>query len=142
MDTLGKTIGKVNFVPKGWGYELIIANNPFYCGKLLHFVAGKKCSVHIHRIKQESFFLRKGRMEIFYFDDEPSLQAILKKEKSQEDAASKIYELMEKVTLTQGMSFEVPVGRVHQMLALEDSELFEFSTQDFPSDSYRILKGD
>jgi hypothetical protein len=31
---------------------------------------------------------------------------------------------------------------VHQMEALEDSELFEFSTQHFESDSYRLVKGD
>jgi len=30
----------------------------------------------------------------------------------------------------------------HQMLALEDSELFEFSTQHFEDDSYRIIRGD
>jgi len=28
------------------------------------------------------------------------------------------------------------------MIALEDSELFEFSTQHFDEDSYRIIKGD
>ena len=33
-------------------------------------------------------------------------------------------------------------GLRHQMLALKDSELFEFSTQHFDSDSHRIIKGD
>jgi hypothetical protein len=28
------------------------------------------------------------------------------------------------------------------MLALEDSELYEFSTEHFESDSYRLMKGD
>jgi len=28
------------------------------------------------------------------------------------------------------------------MIAIEDTELFEFSTQHFDSDSYRIQKGD
>jgi len=28
------------------------------------------------------------------------------------------------------------------MIALEDSELFEFSTQHFDEDSHRIIKGD
>ena len=37
---------------------------------------------------------------------------------------------------------EIPPGLVHQMLALETSELFEFSTQHFDTDSYRIKKGD
>ena len=29
---------------KGWGYELWIVNNNLYCGKILHFNNGKKCS--------------------------------------------------------------------------------------------------
>ena len=37
---------------------------------------------------------------------------------------------------------EIPVGLVHQMEALEDSELFEFSTEHFDEDSYRITKGE
>lgn len=35
----------------------------------------------------------------------------------------------------------VPPGLVHQMEALEDAELFEFSTQHFRSDSY-VLTGE
>jgi len=31
---------------------------------------------------------------------------------------------------------------VHQMEALENAELYEFSTQHFNSDSHRLVKGD
>lgn len=48
----------------------------------------------------------------------------------------------EEVILNPGDSFHVYVGLKHQMIALEDSELFEFSTQHFEDDSYRIEKGD
>ena len=44
--------------------------------------------------------------------------------------------------LEPGEAFYVYIGLRHQMVALEDSELFEFSTQHFDSDSYRIKKGD
>ena len=44
--------------------------------------------------------------------------------------------------LNPGDNFHVYRGLRHQMLALEDSELFEFSTQHFDSDSHRIQKGD
>ena len=44
--------------------------------------------------------------------------------------------------LNPGDSFHVYRGLKHQMLALEDSELFEFSTEHFDSDSYRVQKGD
>ena len=44
--------------------------------------------------------------------------------------------------LDKGDSFHVHRGLRHRMLALEDTELFEFSTQHFDSDSHRIEKGD
>jgi len=44
--------------------------------------------------------------------------------------------------LSKGDHFHIPVGLVHKMTALEDTELFEFSTQHLDEDSYRIEKGD
>jgi quercetin dioxygenase-like cupin family protein len=44
--------------------------------------------------------------------------------------------------LNAGDSFHIYTGLKHQMIALEDCELFEFSTQHFEDDSYRIVKGD
>ena len=46
------------------------------------------------------------------------------------------------VTLGPGDNFHVYRGLRHQMIAIEDTELFEFSTQHFDEDSHRILKGD
>jgi mannose-6-phosphate isomerase-like protein (cupin superfamily) len=112
--------------PKGWGYEDWIANNNLYCGKLLFFNKGKKCSIHYHKDKHETFFLQSGKMQILLSD-------------SLED-----YEKGKTTTilLEKGDSLEIWSGRVHQMLALEDSELFEFSTHHEEEDSYRIVKGD
>ena len=44
--------------------------------------------------------------------------------------------------LERGDNFHVYRGLRHQMIALEDTELFEFSTQHFDEDSHRIKKGD
>ena len=46
------------------------------------------------------------------------------------------------LVLKAGDNFHVYRGLRHQMIALEDTELFEFSTQHFDSDSYRVVKGD
>ena len=43
-------------VEKGWGYEIWIVNKPEYCGKLLYFNEGKRCSWHHHKIKDEVLF--------------------------------------------------------------------------------------
>mgnify|MGYP003112081588 FL=1 len=110
-------------VDKGWGWERWIVNKEEYCGKLLYFNAGKKCSWHHHKIKDEVFYLQSGKMTVYYSDNDDL-----------EKAEQKI--------LNPGDNFYVYTGLRHQMVALEDSELFEFSTQHFDSDSYRILKGD
>ena len=51
-------------------------------------------------------------------------------------------EMANELILNAGDSFHVYTGLKHQMIALEDCELFEFSTQHFEDDSYRIIKGD
>jgi mannose-6-phosphate isomerase-like protein (cupin superfamily) len=109
--------------PKGWGYEKWIVNNQLYCGKLLFFNENKKCSFHFHKVKTETFYLQRGLIKVLHsFGDDITLT--------------------EEVVLEPGDSFHVPVGLRHQMIAMENSELFEFSTQHFEEDSYRIVKGD
>jgi ribosomal protein L16 Arg81 hydroxylase len=51
-------------------------------------------------------------------------------------------DLSEKKVLRKGDKFHVPIGLRHRMYALEDTELFEFSTQHFDEDSYRLIQGD
>ena len=113
----------IRYVKKGWGYEKWIINKSEYCGKLLFFKQNKKCSWHYHKLKDEVFYLQSGKMIVKY---------------SKDDNIEKAKEIM----LEPGMNFYVHPGLRHQMIALEDSELFEFSTQHFDSDSYRVLKGD
>ena len=110
-------------VDKGWGWERWIVNKEEYCGKLLYFEEGKKCSWHYHKIKDEVFYLQSGKM-IVKFSDEDNLGKA------------------DEVVLMPGDNFYVYTGLRHQMMAIENSELFEFSTQHFDSDSYRIAKGD
>jgi mannose-6-phosphate isomerase-like protein (cupin superfamily) len=113
----------VHFVKKGWGSELWLANGELYCGKILRFDQGKKCSMHYHKIKTETFYLHSGRL-------------ILRIMNSAEA------EVVEELVLEAGQCMDIPPGLVHQMEALEDAELFEFSTEHFEEDSYRLIKGD
>lgn len=117
------TSSKIKFVPKGWGFEKWIVNNKEYCGKLLYFVKGKKCSWHYHILKDETFYLQSGKIVLKYSDnDEISLS--------------------KEIILTRGDKFHVYRGLRHQMMAIEDTELYEFSTQHFEEDSIRIIRGD
>ena len=110
-------------VDKGWGWERWIVNKPEYCGKLLYFDKDKRCSWHYHILIYEVFYLQSGKMLVKY---------------SESDELENATELV----LNAGENFHVYRGLRHQMIALEDSELFEFSTQHFDSDSHRIQKGD
>jgi len=114
---------EINFVPKGWGFEKWIVNCEQYCGKLLYFVKGKRCSWHYHKLKDEVFYVQSGKILVKYSDDDDLADA-------------------SEIILERGDNFHVSTGLRHQMIALEDTELFEFSTQHFDSDSYRIIKGD
>ena len=113
----------VNYVPKGWGFEKWIVNCEEYCGKLLYFVKGKRCSWHYHKLKDEVFYIQSGKVLVKY---------------STEDDI----ESADEIILNKGDRFHVYRGLRHQMIALEDTELYEFSTQHFDSDSHRIQKGD
>ena len=114
---------EIKRVEKGWGHELWIVNKKEYCGKLLFFKKGKMCSWHHHNIKDEVFYLQSGKIRVLFgWDDE-------------------ISKSKEKILLP-GENFYIPTGLRHRMIALEDSELFEFSTQHFDEDSIRVQKGD
>ena len=52
--------------PKGWGYEKWIVNNDLYCGKVLFFERGKKCSWHYHKVKDETFYVQSGEILLRY----------------------------------------------------------------------------
>ena len=114
---------QMTYVSKGWGFERWIVNCEEYCGKLLFFEKGKRCSWHFHKIKDEVFYLQSGKMIVKYSDEDDLENA-------------------EELVLNAGDNFHIYTGLRHQMIALEDSELFEFSTQHFDSDSHRIVKGD
>ncbi|HCH46000.1 MAG TPA: hypothetical protein DEV63_16425, partial [Algoriphagus sp.] len=57
-------------VDKGWGWERWICNGPEYCGKLLFFNKGKRCSWHFHKIKDEVFYLQSGKLMVYYSDED------------------------------------------------------------------------
>lgn len=108
----------IHKVTKTWGYELWIANSALYCGKMLHFNAGKRCSLHYHKLKDETFYLHSGHVVVKLLGPAQDSE----------------------VRLLPGDSLHIPPGTLHQIEALADSDLYEFSTEHFDSDSYRISR--
>jgi hypothetical protein len=114
---------KREIVDKGWGYEEILINTSKYCSKILHMNKGKKLSWHYHNVKDETFYVENGKVILYYGYD---------------NDISKAY----KKILNPGETFHIPTGLIHRLEALENSRVFEFSTQHFDDDSYRLEKGD
>ena len=109
-------------VEKGWGHEIIFVNNESYCGKILHFKTGGKFSMHYHMIKKESWYVSSGKFVFKYID---TRNADIKTE-----------------TLDVGDVVTNEIGQPHQIICLEEGDIFEVSTTHFDSDSYRVFKGD
>ena len=107
----------MKFVPKKWGYELWIVNNEKYCGKILFVKAGQSFSMHMHKIKDEVLYCSEGECEFRYsLTGEPALRCLL---------------------LNKGKAFHVTPGLWHQLTAITDTTIIEFSTQHFDEDSYK-----
>jgi mannose-6-phosphate isomerase-like protein (cupin superfamily) len=116
-----QTLGKVD---KGWGFEIIFANNDKYCGKLLVFErAGAKTSLVFHKEKSKSWFINAGKFKITYIDVNTG--------------ETKQSELVEGQTADFGM-----LGP-HQVEALlPGSIIFEVGTSDYVEDRFRLAPGD
>ncbi len=105
-------------VPKLWGHEEWIVNDSKYCGKKLVFKErGYACSLHFHKIKDETFYISKGSVLV-----------------ELEDGNKKWSRIM-----TPGDVQRILPGINHRIIALEPAEVMEFSTYHRDDDSYRII---
>jgi len=111
----------VEIVPKGWGKEIIFVNNDEYCGKLLCFEKDKKFSMHYHIKKKETWYVSKGSFILIWIETDKGI------------THSEYLKVGDVITNER--------GEPHQLIALEDSEVFEVSTKHYDEDSFRMWKG-
>ena len=109
-------------VVKGWGKEIIFVNNDDYCGKILCFDKGKRFSMHYHLKKKETWYVNKGTFLLIWIKTENGITYTEE--------------------LNPGDVITNERGDPHQLIALEDAEVFEVSTKHYDDDSFRIWKGD
>jgi streptogramin lyase len=116
-----QTIGKVD---KGWGFELVFANNEKYAGKLLVFErAGSKTSMVFHREKHKSWFINSGKFKITLIDI----------------TSGQVKESY----LQEGQTADFGALGPHQIEALVDNSIiFEVGTADYIEDRFRLSPGD
>ncbi len=94
-------------VEKPWGHEEIWAETDRYLGKILSIRRGERLSLQLHRQKDESIYVLRGRLKL-----------------TLETAAGEL----EDEELEPGDARRVFPGRRHRFEAIEDTELLEVST--------------
>lgn len=102
---------KIKIVEKEWGREIWMANTEKYCGKKLILRKGKRCSLHYHKKKDETFYLDSGRVLMEVNGEEMIMQ--------------------------KGEATRIFPGVQHRFSGLEESIIIEISTHHEDSDSYR-----
>ena len=116
-----QTLGKVD---KGWGFELVFANNDKYCGKLLIFErAGAKTSLVFHKEKAKSWFINAGKFKGKFIDVSTGE--------------------MKEAVLEEGQTADFGQLGPHQIESLmPNSIIFEVGTGDYIEDRFRLAPGD
>lgn len=111
-------------VNKGWGFEIVFANNDKYCGKILVFnKAGAKTSLVLHKEKSKTWFVNAGKFKATFIDVK--------------DGTTK------ETVLEEGQTAEFHQLAPHQIEALVDgSIIFEVGTADYVEDRLRLAPGD
>ncbi len=94
-------------VDKPWGHELIWAHTDKYVGKILVIETGKRLSLQVHELKDESILVISGRLRLHHGELGRELGT---------------------TEMGPGDHRRIPVGMVHRFEAIERCELIEVST--------------
>ena len=93
-------------VDKPWGYELVWANTDRYAGKIIHIEPGHLLSLQYHEKKDETIYVLRGEIIFRVTEDETLIER----------------------RMVEGESYHITPGTVHQMEAVQASDLLEAST--------------
>lgn len=111
-------------IEKGWGFEVVWANNDHYSGKILVFEkAGSRTSMVFHKDRKKSWFVNAGRFKLTYVDVKTGS--------------------IQEAVLEEGQTCDFSEVSPHQLEALaQGSIIFEVGTSDHEEDRFRISPGD
>ncbi len=120
-----KTIDKNTFVntpffrkvDKPWGYEMIFTPEDLpYTGKLMHINAGKRLSLQVHDVKQETQILIQGQCNSLVENPDGEMTTI---------------------EMVPHQGYTMMVGQKHRLQAVTDCDVLEVSTPEL-GNTYRL----
>jgi mannose-6-phosphate isomerase len=94
-------------VDKPWGWEILWAETPHYCGKILHIAAGKRISLQYHDEKIETQCLLNGRALLLIEDADHALREI---------------------EMEPGKGYTIHPFQRHRLIGITDADVLEVST--------------
>lgn len=104
----------IKVVHKDWGEEHWIVNNEKYCGKKMLIKQGFYSSYHKHKIKEETFYILDGELEVIHEG--------------------------KYLKLGKGETLHLKPEGYHSFRAIQNTIFFEFATQHLDEDNYRLTK--
>jgi len=108
-------MSQIKRVKKVWGKEVWMANTELYCGKLLILDYGKRCSVHYHKNKDETFYILKGKVLMETWKNNQFEERVMNEKES----------------------IRIKKYIKHRFSGLKDSVIIEISTHHEDEDSHR-----
>jgi len=106
----------MRLVEKPWGNEMIWAETEKYIGKILNVRAGQMLSLQYHENKDESLYVRTGKIDVLIQDEHGNMITH---------------------TIQQYRGIRIPPKTIHRIIAVIDSEILEVSTA-HPDDVVRL----
>jgi mannose-6-phosphate isomerase len=94
-------------VEKPWGFELIWAHTDRYAGKLIVVETGRRLSLQLHRVKDETIYVATGKLRLHLENDDGEIATR---------------------EMGPGDHCRIPDGRRHRFEAIERVEIVEVST--------------
>lgn len=113
MNLLDEFMKTLPYTSKVWGGEYLIVNDDKYCAKFLKVNPGYQCSLHYHKIKQETFKVVSGSI-ILELRGHPSFYMVTGEEEV------------------------IHTGTPHRFSSTTGGIILEISTHHEDSDSYRL----
>jgi len=101
----------MEIVEKVWGNEVWVVNNELYCFKRLTLKKNYQCSLHCHKIKDETFIIEEGEVTMECDD--------------------------KNITMRSGDKIRIKPNEYHRFTGITDSVILEISTTHSDEDSYR-----
>lgn len=138
----------INYVQKVWGFERCLVNNEKYCAKHLHIQRRYECSTHYHALKDETFYIFAGVVDLYVCDVSKILKPqtaflcvedVLKYHKKLLKRKEEVLANLKKITLKKGEQYRLTPFIAHKFRAkTSGAVILEVSTTHFEQDSYRL----